>query len=55
MINFGLFAEKLRKYFEQFGNVRDCVIKRDNESGRSRGFGFVLFSDPNAVDKVIVF
>jgi RNA-binding protein Musashi len=38
---------------DRFGEVIDCVVMKNAESGRSRGFGFVTFSDPNNMDKVI--
>ncbi len=35
----------LRAAFQSFGNLVDAVVIKDRETGRSRGFGFVSFSD----------
>ncbi|KAK8394754.1 hypothetical protein O3P69_005910 [Scylla paramamosain] len=45
--------ESLQRYFGQYGEVIDCVVMKNNETGRSRGFGFVTFADPNKVDAVL--
>jgi len=45
--------EKLKDYFGQYGDVLQVNIMRDKATGRPRGFGFVLFSDPSVVDAVL--
>ena len=43
-------SDKLRKYFKQFGTVQDAVVMKDPVSKRSRGFGFVTYTDIAGVD-----
>mmetsp|Transcript_52286 Transcript_52286/g.122420 ORF Transcript_52286/g.122420 Transcript_52286/m.122420 type:complete len:197 (-) Transcript_52286:130-720(-) len=43
----------LSNYFMQYGNITDCVVMKDRETGNSRGFGFVTFDSSDAVDMVM--
>ncbi|VDM33902.1 unnamed protein product [Hydatigera taeniaeformis] len=43
----------LRIYFAQFGEVEDAVVMMDNKTGRSRGFGYVKYRDPESVKIVL--
>lgn len=45
--------EKLKEHFENYGEVSQTVIMRDKNTGRPRGFGFVVFSDPSILDTVL--
>jgi len=45
--------EKLRDYFSKYGEVAQTVVMRDKTTGRPRGFGFVIFSDPSSLDAVL--
>eukprot|EP00850_Spirogloea_muscicola_P011343 SM000070S21309 [mRNA] locus=s70:257284:259005:+ [translate_table: standard] len=46
--------EKLREHFQAYGEVVDTVIMKDRATGRARGFGFVVFSDPEVADRVVL-
>ena len=37
----------------QFGKVVTCNLKKDLETNRSRGFGFVVFASADCIEKVI--
>lgn len=34
-------SEKMRAYFEQFGEILEAVIITDKNTGKSKGYGFV--------------
>ncbi|MBA0741752.1 hypothetical protein Gogos_014881 [Gossypium gossypioides] len=46
--------ERLKEYFSTFGEVVEAVIMKDRTTGRARGFGFVVFSDPAVAERVIL-
>ncbi|KAK4275033.1 hypothetical protein QN277_018176 [Acacia crassicarpa] len=41
-------SETMRRYFEQFGDILEAVVITDRNTGRSKGYGFVTFRDPEA-------
>ncbi|MBW2523865.1 MAG: RNA-binding protein [Deltaproteobacteria bacterium] len=43
----------LRQAFERFGEVTDAKVITDRDTGRSRGFGFVGFSDDAAAEQAM--
>jgi len=45
--------ESLREYFSKYGEIAEVMVMKDPTTRRSRGFGFVTFSDPAGVDKVL--
>lgn len=45
--------EDLTEYFSKFGRVVERLIKVDIKTKRSRGFAFIGFKSPDAVDKVL--
>lgn len=40
-LSYNVIEGDLRYAFEAFGQVTAAIIKKDNQSGRSKGFGFV--------------
>ncbi|KAK3694660.1 hypothetical protein B0T22DRAFT_77711 [Podospora appendiculata] len=43
----------LRQKFEEFGPVEEAVVVKDRDTGRSRGFGFVRFTNEVDAEKAI--
>ncbi|XP_062088147.1 heterogeneous nuclear ribonucleoprotein 1-like isoform X1 [Humulus lupulus] len=46
--------DRLREYFQAFGDVMEAVIMKDRATGRARGFGFIVFADPAVAEKVVI-
>ncbi|KAG8653424.1 hypothetical protein MANES_05G016900v8 [Manihot esculenta] len=40
--------DTMRRYFEQFGEILEAVVITDKNTGRSKGYGFVTFKEPDA-------
>ena len=45
--------DQLREFFSKIGDVKDAKVVTDNESGRSRGFGFVEMASQELATKAI--
>ncbi|KAL7181871.1 hypothetical protein ACSBR1_040727 [Camellia fascicularis] len=45
--------DRLREYFQTFGEVVEAVIMKDRNTGRARGFGFVVFANPSVAERVV--
>ncbi|KAK4366113.1 hypothetical protein RND71_013993 [Anisodus tanguticus] len=45
--------DKLRGYFSNYGEVTHATVMRDRVTGISRGFAFVVFSDPSVIDVIL--
>nr|GMD94012.1 RNA-binding protein 38-like [Ipomoea batatas]GME08007.1 RNA-binding protein 38-like [Ipomoea batatas] len=41
-------TDVMRRYFEQFGEILEAVIITDKNTGKSKGYGFVTFRDPES-------
>lgn len=42
--------ESLKAFYEQWGEIVDVVVMKDNQTKRSRGFGFITYSKAHMVD-----
>lgn len=43
--------EAMRDHFEKYGDILEAVIISDKTTGRSKGYGFVTFKEPEAAKK----
>jgi len=42
----GFFEDEMKNYFQQFGKVTNVKVCRSRVSGRSKGYGYVEFANP---------
>ena len=52
-ISWNLTVDELRAAFAAVGEVKDCVIIMDRETGKSKGFGFVTMGTADEAQKAI--
>lgn len=46
------FVEELRDHFGAFGEIENINVKTDPNTGRSRGFAFIVFAKSEGLEKV---
>jgi len=51
--SFSVTDDQLREFFSKFGSVSTCKVMTEGIGGRSRGFGFVEFENPDDAQKAI--
>lgn len=44
--------KELREHFGQYGDIESINVKTDPQTGRSRGFAFIVYAAADAIDKV---
>ena len=47
-LNFDTSKEELEELFGELGQITDCFLPKDRETGRPRGFAFVEYADESA-------
>ena len=52
-VSWGTTDDGLREAFERFGEVTEAKIITDRETGRSRGFGFVTFTQDEDAENAV--
>ncbi|XP_061356791.1 heterogeneous nuclear ribonucleoprotein 1-like isoform X2 [Gastrolobium bilobum] len=45
--------DKLKEHFSNYGDVLSTSVMREKNTGKPRGFGFVVFADPSILDRVL--
>ena len=52
-LSFDVSEDELRNHFSTHGEITECSIAKDRETGKSRGFAFVKFASRKAGEKAI--
>jgi RNA recognition motif-containing protein len=52
-LDWGATEEQLQSMFAEYGQIEEAVVITDKISGRSKGFGFVTFTNDADADKAI--
>lgn len=50
---FSVTQDGLKEAFASFGDIEEVTLVTDRETGRSRGFGFVTFTNDEDADKAM--
>ena len=48
-----LTSDDLREVFAEFGSITEANVVYDRETGRSRGFGFVAYTEESAASDAL--
>jgi len=52
-IDRNLSEEDFKKLFEKFGPLEECVLVMDKDTGKSKGFGFVVITKEASAKKAV--
>lgn len=49
----GTTEDEIKERFENYGTIEKIELIKDKATGKQRGFCFVTYNDPDAVDKCV--
>ncbi|XP_052255330.1 heterogeneous nuclear ribonucleoprotein A3 homolog 1-like isoform X3 [Dreissena polymorpha] len=49
-LSFETTDESLKEHFSQWGEIVDCIVMKDPETKRSRGFGFITYKEAQSIE-----
>ena len=52
-LSFDIDSAKLKELFASYGEIEEAIVISDKFSGRSKGFGFVTFTDDENAKKAV--
>jgi RNA recognition motif-containing protein len=52
-LSYDTTTDSLKEYFSSIGEITDAVVISDRETGRSKGFGFVTFSNDDQASQAV--
>ncbi|XP_020018443.1 probable RNA-binding protein 23 isoform X2 [Castor canadensis] len=52
-LHFNITEDMLRGIFEPFGKIDNIVLMKDSDTGRSKGYGFIMFSDSECARRAL--
>lgn len=52
-LSYNTTEDQLRDFFGQYGNISDCKLISDFQTGRSKGFGFITYASDAEGEKAL--
>lgn len=52
-LSYNTTEDQLRDFFGQYGNIDDCKLISDFQTGRSKGFGFITYASDEEGQKAL--
>ncbi|KAF7462309.1 putative RNA-binding protein 23 [Marmota monax] len=52
-LHFNITEDMLRGIFEPFGKIDNIILMKDSDTGRSKGYGFITFSDSECARRAL--